>query len=287
VLQKYGSGSSLTGVLFAVGQSAVATFVGFLIATGILIGIAKLTRENGKFWIVTTGLLCLLMFLLQLLIPELYFGIYGEDNFAQVEESRISASAKDEIEQLVQRTGFPYQEVYIQLADEGPNAAYIGFMDGRVVIFQSLVDLLSPSDLCGPVAHELGHWKHRDSVKVMFAVFLLLAGLGLAIRHLSRGGLRAFGFEDGPVYAIIWMAIVTADAFELVELPLFNALKRFEEYGADCFAAQLNSPIGNALVQLTETVSREIESSWAYEAFYLDHPQLSRRLRHISTCARG
>jgi STE24 endopeptidase len=289
LLGKYGEGDSLAAVLVSVGGSALGLAIGLLIVTAILGGVAKLTAGDGRlcggrFWIVTTFLLALSIFLIQLYAPDIYVAVVGEANFAQIARTNISVSAKVAIEKLVDDSGFPYKDVYIQLDDEGPNAAYIGLTHGRIVIFQSLVDLLDVRDLCGPIAHEVGHWKHRDSVKILLLLLALIMAFGFALRHFTQGGLVAFGFDSQPVFALVWMAVVTIEAFEFVEMPILNALKRAGEYGADCFAAQRGYPIGNALIILTEATRHEIEASALYEMFYLDHPQLSNRLKHIGSC---
>jgi Zn-dependent protease with chaperone function len=68
----------------------------------------------------------------------------------------------------------------------------------------------------------------------------------------------------------------------VVGTPMMSYFSRVREYKADCFAAGGGWPLDDALSRLLQGVS---ESSVVYEAFYLDHPQLSKRLTHIGECA--
>ena len=63
-----------------------------------------------------------------------------------------------------------------------------------------------------------------------------------------------------------------------------NIMTRSFENNADCFAASLGLPIGEALTILTGHVDAEIESAKIYSFLYENHPSLSDRLKNIKKC---
>ena len=66
--------------------------------------------------------------------------------------------------------------------------------------------------------------------------------------------------------------------------PLQNSLMRTFETRADCFAAKLNLPIGEALQSIFDSIGQSYESSASYSNYYDNHPQLSVRIKNIKKC---
>lgn len=100
------------------------------------------------------------------------------------------------------------------------------------------------------LAHELGHWKHRDPLKL-----LVLANLQIALTFGVFAGFignvslfRSFGFNVSSTAGYLPI-IIGLELFQLVLSPTdallkfgINASVRSMEYGADEFAAGLTRP---------------------------------------------
>jgi heat shock protein HtpX len=139
------------------------------------------------------------------------------------------------VERLTQKTGLPMPRIYV-IPTESPNA----FATGRnpqhasVAVTQGILNLLTPEELEGVLAHELGHVNNRDIL--ISSIAATLAG---AITYLARFGMF-FGGGDrdrrggGGIAALIMMILAPIAA-----LMIQMAVSRSREYQADETGAHL------------------------------------------------
>jgi len=155
---------------------------------------------------------------------------------------------------LSQRAGLPKPRVYI-IPRDTPNA----FATGRnpdhaaVAVTEGLLRLLSPDELEGVLAHELGHIKNRDIL--ISSIAAVMAG---AISYLATMAQWAliFGFgrgddDDGGVIGSIIMMIVAPLAAAMIQM----AISRSREYQADATGARISgrpSSLASALQRLED-----------------------------------
>lgn len=151
---------------------------------------------------------------------------------------------------LAHRANLPMPRVYIS-REAAPNA----FATGRsprhsaVCVTQGLRKLLNEQELCGVIAHELAHIKHRDIL--ISTVAAIAAG---AISYLGYMAMWIGGGRDNeernPLVGLLLM-IVAPIAAMLIQL----AISRSREYDADRIGAKLaGSPRG--LAQALEKLER-------------------------------
>lgn len=140
-------------------------------------------------------------------------------------------------ERLAARAGIPMPRLYL-VPDPQPNAFATGRnpAHGVVAVNQGLLDLLSPSEVEGVIAHEIGHIKHRDTLTM--AVVAALAGAVMTLVNLAQWS-AIFGGSDedgGPgLLELLAMALVAPIAATLIQL----GVSRAREYEADATAAEL------------------------------------------------
>lgn len=141
------------------------------------------------------------------------------------------------VHRLATAAGLPMPRVYI-LPSESPNA----FATGRnpqhaaVAVTQGILRILTPDELEGVLAHEMGHVKNRDIL--IGTVAATLAG---AIMMLARFAQFAAIFgggrdrdEGGGAAGLIAMAILAPIGAMLVQM----AVSRSREYQADASGAR-------------------------------------------------
>ena len=60
-----------------------------------------------------------------------------------------------------------------------PNAYFTGFKNNRrIVFYDTLIDLLSPSEIKAVLAHEIGHYKHNHVIKsLVLSTFVIFIGM--------------------------------------------------------------------------------------------------------------
>lgn len=207
------------------------------------------------------------------------------------------------IARLSQRAEIPMPKVFI-VPTKSPNA----FATGRdpdhaaVAVTEGIMELLSPEELEGVLAHELTHVKNRDTLTQ--AVAGTLAG---AITFLGR--ILSFGALYGPVtydnrrnpnpFGLLFLIILAPLSAGLLQL----AISRTREYAADQGSAEITgNPLAlvNALRKL-EQVGRQIPmngnpafsplliinpmSLEGLQTLFLTHPRTEDRIQRLMELA--
>ncbi|MCX5889014.1 MAG: zinc metalloprotease HtpX [Deltaproteobacteria bacterium] len=142
------------------------------------------------------------------------------------------------VAELAQEAGVPKPRVYI-IPDESPNA----FATGRnpehaaVAATEGILRLLTPAELKGVLAHEMGHVRNRDIL--ISTIAATMAGAIMILADMARWG-AIFGMgrddDEGPgIVGILVMSIIAPIAALLVQM----AISRSREYLADETGAHL------------------------------------------------
>ena len=164
------------------------------------------------------------------------------------------------------------------------NAALTGLgKTRRIILGDTLLDDYSDDEILAILAHEVGHHKHRDMVR-MLVLSVGLAGAGFLATHLILTTLQtarpaATPFELGafPLLAAVLYA------YMLLAMPIANLVSRTREFAADAFAVRAMrsaSPLVSALEKLaTQNLTHKNPSAWV-EFLLHSHPSVQRRVRH-------
>ena len=161
----------------------------------------------------------------------------------------------DLVGQLARNAGLPMPKVYL-IPQEQPNA----FATGRdpehaaVAVTEGLLRLVSPDELAGVLAHEMGHIKNRDIL--VQTVASVVAGAITSLASMIKWGAifgmgRSSDDEGGGGLGAIFMAILAPIAAMLIQM----AISRSREYLADETGAKLAGnplPLAGALKKLDD-----------------------------------
>lgn len=148
---------------------------------------------------------------------------------------------------LAQRAALPMPRVYI-IDSPHPNA----FATGRnpenaaVAATTGLLDMLTPDETAGVMAHELAHVRNHDTL-----IMTMVATIAGAISMLANFGMffRGTGNNRGAMVATILAVIVAPFAAMIVQM----AISRTREYGADRGGAEISGnprALASALAKL-------------------------------------
>lgn len=162
--------------------------------------------------------------------------------------------------ELAARADLPMPRVYL-LPQAGPNA----FATGRnpkhaaVAVTSGILQVLSPDELRGVLAHELGHVKNGDIL--ISTIAATMAGAISMLANMAQWGLifgggRAHDEEGANPIGLLVGLIVAPIAATLIQL----AISRSREYAADAYGAKLvgeGRPLANALLRL-ESASHQV-----------------------------
>lgn len=162
------------------------------------------------------------------------------------------------VARLAENAQIPMPKVYV-IDTPQPNA----FATGRnpehaaVAATTGLLNMLSPQELAGVMAHELGHIKNRDTLTMTVTATIAGAISMLANFALFFGGNR----NSGGIIGSIALAILAPMAAALVQM----AISRTREYSADRAGAEISGHpmwLASALGKI-ENAARQIPNQAA------------------------
>ena len=163
------------------------------------------------------------------------------------------------VAELAERAGLPMPRVYI-MENPQPNA----FATGRnprhsaVAATTGLLELLSPEEGAGVIAHELAHIKNRDTL-IMTVTATIAGALSMLANFgtLFGGGHHENGGRTG-VIATVAIIILAPLAATIVQM----AISRTREYAADKMGAHISGDpeaLASALATI-DAAAHEIEN---------------------------
>lgn len=195
-------------------------------------------------------------------------------------------SLKKRILDLAARYGLPVENVYclnLSKTTKKANAAFMGIgKTRRVVLSDTLLENFTEDEIETVVAHELGHFKHRDILKQLaFGMTVSLALFWLAFRLMPPLAERA-GFRGVSDIAAMPLLFLVFYLFSLALMPLQSGFSRALERAADRFSLQAY-PYKNIFISCMEKLGKlnlaDPNPHPLYEWFFYDHPAISKRIR--------
>src|SRR5690606_30890566 len=138
-----------------------------------------------------------------------------------------------------------------------------------VAVTTGILDLLSPAELEGVLAHELAHVLNRDVMIMTIASFFA----SIASMILQFGFF--FGGDDDENPGVFFVIIVSLIVYAL-SFVLMQALSRYREFAADRGAAVITgrpSALASALLKISGTMSRvpsqDLRAASEMNAFFI------------------
>ena len=163
-----------------------------------------------------------------------------------------------------------------------------------------ILDLLSPAELEGVMAHEITHVVNRDvMVMTLASFFAMVASLIVQFGFFFGGGLGGGYGRNQEAQEAMFAAIAAAAVVYAISFMLLRALSRYREFAADRGSAVLTgrpSALASALLKISGTMervpSRDLRTVEGMSAFFIvparaknslmnlfaDHPPLEQRL---------
>ena len=253
-------------------------FKTFLLMLGLLLVLMYLGScfgEQGMFFALLFG--CLFNFGAYWFSDKLVLAMSRAKPMTEAEAPALYHMVRE----LTQRSSLPMPKLYL-LPMPTPNAFATGRSRSRaaVAVSPSLVDMLSPEELKGVVAHELAHIKNRDTL--IATVAACLAGTISYLAHMIQWGAIFGGFggrnRDSNAIGALAMAIVAPIAALLIQL----AISRSREFAADAGAAHMThepTALANALRKIHTAAARTpLKVEPAPASLYIANPLSGRSL---------
>ena len=263
-----------------------------IIGTGLMIGIgALLTWAHQALgdWLIPAfaGFMTAFALLFSFLYPVMS-RIFNK--FTPLEDGEL----KDKLTALLRKNGYQVRSVKVMDASRRTtksNAYFSGFGKMKtIVLYDTLVETMTPDEICAVFAHEMGHGLHKDTLRNQVFAFLQMAVLAvLAWLTLRTEALfPPFGFT-GVNYGFV-IILITSVEFALIS-PLFGLLTNFfsrkAEYRAD--AQAVKEGFGRELISALKKLARQNFTNLAPSPLLVkleySHPTLSQRIAAIEKTA--
>ncbi len=193
------------------------------------------------------------------------------------------------IESFAQKAGFKLDNIFVidgSKRSSKANAYFSGFgPKKRIVLFDTLIKEHTTEELVAVLAHEIGHYKKKHTLKGIFisvlntGIMLYLLGLFINRPELSM----ALGAEEASFHmGILAFALLYAPVSLLLGI-LGNRISRKYEYEADAFAAGKYNPepLQEALKKLSVNHLSNLRPHPAYVYVHYSHPPLLKRLQFL------
>ena len=280
--QKYGFNRS-TMKTFVIDQLR-SLLIEMLLSVLLISILAALHRALGD-WMVL--LFAAAVFGITLLISFLYpiFSRLG-NKFVPLEEGEL----KDRLTKLLTSHGYHVKAIEVMDASRRTtklNAYFTGFGHMKtIVLYDNLINTMTPDEICAVFAHELGHGLNKDVLKQQIMnmgnllIMAVLAWVAVSFPQVHQ----AFGFETVNYgFAYILLGTVMLSLVQPITGMLMSAYSRFAEYRADRQA--VIEGYGDALVSGLKKLARENFSHLAPSKILVvleySHPPLSERIAAI------
>ena len=177
------------------------------------------------------------------------------------------------IERLCVQADLPKPKVAVAHT-EMPNAFALGRSQKAATVCATtgIMELLSPAELEGVMAHELTHVANRDvAIMTLASFFASLASMIVQFGFFFGGG--SSDDDEGPGFLAV---ILVALAVYIVSFFLMQALSRYREFAADRGAAVITgrpSALATALMKISGTMQRipqtDLRAHSELNAFYI------------------
>ena len=155
-------------------------------------------------------------------------------------------------------------------------------------VTKGALDTLEEEDLAGLIAHEYGHFYHKDSQKLAINLGLLVMA---QILLYINGVIAVFSSKIGEIHPIIGLFMLIPmfialifKLFGCIGIWIYNLiypiLSRKEEYRADRFACELG--LGQGMLKVLETIqSYEFKDTTLKSRITQTHPETALRIDEI------
>ncbi len=261
----------------------------------VLVGVLIAVGAGG----VTILVIALALLGLQLFTSDkIAMGMMGVKEVSPQDEPELHGI----IERLCVQADLPKPKVCV-MENQMPNAFAMGRSQKRATVCatRGILELLSPAELEGVMAHELTHVINRDvMVMTLASFFATVASIIVQFGFFFGGGFGGgYGRGNNEGEEDVVIVIMVAMAVYAISFILLRALSRYREFAADRGSAVLTgrpSALASALLKISGTMeripSRDLRTTEGMSAFFIvparakkslmnifaDHPPLEQRL---------
>ncbi len=290
--EKYGFNKSTVKTFIA---DQIKSFVLTLIIGGLLLFVITwlYCKINDLFWLLAWGVITAFTLFMVMFYSDIIVPLFNKQ--VPLEEGEL----KDKILDFARKAGFEVDKIYKidgSKRSTKANAYFSGLgKRKRIVLYDTLIDTMSPDEIVAVLAHEIGHYKHKHILKsfvfntihtgILLYVFSLVSqskDLSEALLHSPLGynsssQIQAYFHLNIIVFSLLYSPVST-----VLEI-MMNAFSRHNEYEADNYAKKhgLAMYLVSALKKLAANNMSNLTPHPLYVKVYYSHPPLKDRIGNL------
>ncbi len=254
--------------------------VGAALGVPVILAFYYILRNYpSQWWLIMGIVLFLFSVVLAELAPVLIFPLFYK--FKPVENESLN----NKILALCNKTGVKIKGIFtfnMSKDTKKANAAFTGLgKSKRIILGDTLLENFSENEIESIFAHELGHYKRKHNLKlIFFSTIITFAGLFLT-SFLYNKSLPLFNIQDNSELSALPLLFLYLSAYFTVVSPLSNYISRKFEWQADKFALQTctdNISFASALEKLAGQNLADKNPKKRTEILFHSHPALSKRI---------
>jgi STE24 endopeptidase len=252
----------------------------FIIIGGVIFYALIYFIDNFKnWWLISFGFVFVVILSINMLYP-IFMTLFNK--FIPLENEELKSS----IENIMDRVGFKASGIFVMDAskrDSRLNAFFGGFgKTKRVVLFDTLIEKLTSKEILAVLGHELGHFKHKDILKNIAIMAVMMFGLFFIIGNLPDTLFKELNLEK-TAGNILVLAFIIGEVYFYLLSPIVNLISRKNEFGADEMGAELADAksLKSALIKLVKENKSFPKSSKIYSIMYHSHPSVLERIEEL------
>ena len=210
------------------------------------------------------------------------------NKFTPLEEGELRTN----LSKMFEDAGYKLKDIYVMDASKRTTKANaycggIGKMK-QIVLYDNLVNNYSAGEITAVFAHELAHFKNKDTTKMTFFNMLnfLPMMVMMTVLMLVPEIAQSFGFDGANIFFAFYVSFgaVLSMVTQLIMIP-FNAMSCHFERRADTFAAELGygDELISALRKLVKDSLSNMNPHPVVVKLTYNHPPLHERIELIES----
>jgi len=258
--------------------------LGVFIGGGLLSLIIWIYNSTGAyFWLVAWAVIVSFMIFMMMFYSSLIVPLFNKQT--PLEDGEL----KNAIKEFADKAGFKLDNIFVidgSKRSTKANAYFSGLgAKKRIVLFDTLIKDHTTEELVAVLAHEIGHYKMKHTLKGMI-MSVIQTGIMLYIISLFIGNpvlSQALGAQQGSFHMGILAFGLLYSPLSLLLGIMMNSISRKYEFQADRFAGENYNPkaLQEALIKLSVNNLSNLRPHPTYVFFHYSHPPLLQRLKAL------
>ncbi len=278
--EKYGFNNSSKSLFLR--DTIISSIVALVIITFLSVSFFFITDYSDSWWLLMSFTIFLFIVISIYIYPTYISPIFNK--FKKLNDDSII----NEIDDLSTSTDFNIANLYVMdmsKRSKHPNAYFTGFKNNRrIVFYDTLLEILNPSEIKAVLAHEIGHYKlNHISKSLLLTVVSIFVGMYFLSNLIDNNHYLTMLNMPFDSSSKLIALVLSYQIISFFINPLFSIFSRKNEYEADAYAAEKveSKYLITSLVKLYKSNLTFLIPNKIYASIYYSHPTVLERISKL------